>query len=88
MALVQTPEPEVQSAEHLHRTAKVVELVCCSTKSFEDAIQKGLSDAEEHTRGITGAKVTDMTVRISDNMITQYRVALKVAFGVEHSPHP
>lgn len=72
---------------HAHRTAKVVELVCSSTRSFEDAIEKGLKDASGSTRGITGAHVENQSVKVLDGKIVEYRVDLKVAFGIERTPH-
>lgn len=73
---------------HDHRTAKVIELVCSSTKSFEDAIRKGLKDASQTTRGITGCHVENMSVRCEDGEICDYRVNLKIAFGIERTPAP
>ncbi len=72
---------------HEHRTAKVVEIVGSSTKSFEAAIKGAIEDAASTTRGITGAHVENLTVRVRDGQVTEYRVDLKVAFGVEHAPH-
>ncbi len=72
---------------HEHRTAKVVEVVGSSTKSFEAAISGAIEDAARTTRGITGAHVENMTVKVADGKISEYRVDLRIAFGVEHSPH-
>ncbi len=74
-------------AIHAHRTAKVVELVASSTKSFEDAIKHAIQDASKTTRGITGCHVESQSVKCKDGQILEYRVALKLAFGVESSPH-
>jgi len=74
--------------DHDHRTAKIVELVCSSTKSFEDAIKKGLKDAAATTRGITGCHVENMSVRCENGEICDYRVNLKIAFGIERTPAP
>jgi dodecin len=68
---------------HENRTAKVVELVGSSTRSFEDAIEQTLRDAAETTRGITGAHVENMSLKCEDGRIVEYKVNLKVAFGVE-----
>lgn len=76
------------NGKHEHRTAKVVELIGVSTKSFEDAIVNAVTDASETTRGITGAKVLDMTVKVDGGRITEYKVDLKVAFGVERTNAP
>jgi Dodecin len=36
--------------------------------------------------GITGVKIRDMTAKVDPNIgnITEYRTAVKIAFGVEH----
>jgi dodecin len=71
--------------KHEHRTAKVVELVCSSTKSFDDAVRNGLKDAAATTRGITGAHVVNMSVRCDNGKVVQYKVDLKIAFGIERT---
>ncbi len=70
---------------HQHRTAKVIELVATSTQGFEDAIRNGLADAREAVRGITGAHVQNLSVRCDDGNILEYKVDLKVAFGIERT---
>ncbi len=72
---------------HEHRTAKVVEVVGTSTKSFEAAIEGAIEDASRSTRGITGAHVGNLTVKVRNGKVTEYRADLKIAFGVESSPH-
>jgi len=73
---------------HEHRTAKIVELMGSSTKSFEDAIRHSILDAAESTRGITGAHVENLSVKCEDGEIIEYKVNLKVAFGVERTRKP
>jgi flavin-binding protein dodecin len=73
---------------HEHRTAKIVELVSSSTKSFEDAIRNALADARESTRGITGAHVEGMSVKCDDGRVVEYKVNLNVSFGVERTKSP
>jgi len=82
----QQTHAEETPAVHAHRTAKVVQLVASSTKSFEDAIRHALEDASSSTRGINGAEVLNMNVRCRDGKITEYRVSLNVAFGIERTP--
>jgi flavin-binding protein dodecin len=72
-------------ARHEHRTAKVVELIGTSSRSFEDAVRTALKDASETTRGITGAHVDSFSVRCKDGKITEYKASLKVAFGIERT---
>lgn len=75
----------LQTVRHEHRTAKVVELVSTSSKSFEDAIRNCLKDAAASTRGITGAHVLNMSVKCNEGKITEYKVNLNVAFGIERT---
>lgn len=70
---------------HEHRTAKVVELIGTSTKSFEDAVRVALRDAAASTRGITGAQVEGMSVKCDEGRITEYKASLKVVFGIERT---
>lgn len=74
--------------KHDHRTAKVVELVGSSTHSFEDAIETAIADAKATTRGITGAHVENMSVSCENGEIVEYKVDLKVAFGIERTDAP
>lgn len=73
-----------QTAEmtHANRTAKVVELVGSSPKSFEDAVQVALHDAARTTNDITGCHVENFTVKCDNGTITEFRANIKVAFGV------
>ena len=73
------------NARHEHRTAKVVELIGTSSRGFEDAVKAALADAAATTRGITGAQVEGFSVRCQDGKITEYKAALKVAFGIERT---
>jgi dodecin len=70
---------------HEHRTAKVVELIGTSTKSFEDAVRAALADAAATTRGITGAQVEGWSVKCDDGKVTEYKASLKVVFGIERT---
>jgi flavin-binding protein dodecin len=74
---------QADTATHDHRTAKVVELVSSSSRSFEDAVANGLEDARQTTRGITGAHVDGMSVHCEEGRIVAYKVNLKLVFGVE-----
>lgn len=81
--------PRADGNGHEHRTAKVVELIGVSSKSFESAIRNAVADASETTRGISGADVVNMTVKCDEaGRITQYKVNLKVAFGIERTRAP
>ena len=70
---------------HEHRTAKVIELIGTSTKSFEDAVRMAIKDAAATTRGITGAQVEGYSVKCSEGKITEYKASVKVVFGIERT---
>ena len=60
--------------------ARITELSSSSSKSFEDAIEKGVRRASKTLENIEGAWVQDMKVKCKDGKIEQYRVNLKVTF--------
>ncbi|HJS47116.1 MAG TPA: dodecin family protein [Gemmatimonadales bacterium] len=60
--------------------AKVTELICSSSTSFEDAINKGIQRATSTLEQVTGAWVEGQKVVIDNGRIKEYRVILKVTF--------
>lgn len=60
--------------------AKVTELTASSPKSFEAAIESGLSRASKTLDGIQGAWISDQKVVWSGSNISEYRVTMKVTF--------
>ena len=66
-----------------HRTAKVIEIIGNSKNSFEEAVQNALTDASQSLRHISGADVVRTSVKCEEGRIIEYRVDLKVAFGIE-----
>ena len=81
-----TQQRNGEAGKHEHRTAKIVELVGCSSKGFEDAIKNVLQDAAATTRGITGCSVEHQSVKCENGKILEYRVNVKVSFGIERTP--
>lgn len=67
--------------------AKVIEIIGSSEKSWQDAAQVALDEANRTLKGITGIELTDMTARVDHDTgkIIRYHSTIKVAFGVEHS---
>ena len=63
--------------------AKVVEVTSSSQKSFEDAIQTGISKVTETVKNVQGAWINEQKVIIKENKITEYRVNLKISFLVD-----
>jgi flavin-binding protein dodecin len=64
-------------------TAKVVELVGCSDKGFEDAILNAFNDAKKTTRGISGLDVVKFSAKVRDDAIVEFRANVKISFLVE-----
>ena len=66
--------------------AKIIEIVGSSDKGWEDAAQVAVDEAKKTLHGIHGIEIIDMTAKVDPNSgkITQYRAAVKVAFGIEH----
>jgi flavin-binding protein dodecin len=60
--------------------ARVTEIISSSTKSFEDAIEKGIARAVETLKNVEGAWVKEQKVIVKNGKITEYRVDLKVTF--------
>lgn len=61
--------------------ARVTEIKASSKKSFEDAVQTGVSRASETLKNVRGAWVQDQEVLVGDDgQISEYRVLLKVTF--------
>jgi flavin-binding protein dodecin len=63
--------------------AKVSELSCTSTKSFEEAINKGLSRANKTLRNIRSAWIKEQHVRVSKGKVVEYQVNMLVTFVLD-----
>ena len=63
--------------------AKVSEISATSTKSFEDAIQQGLTRAAKTLRQMRGAWIKEQHVRCDGDRITEYQVNMMVTFVLD-----
>ena len=63
--------------------ARVTEIIAGSSKSFDDAIEKGVKRAAKTLTNVKSAWVQDQNVIVEDDKITEYRVTLKVTFVLE-----
>jgi len=63
--------------------AKVSEISCTSSKSFEDAMNKGLARANKTLRNIKSAWVKEQHVRVSKGKIVEYQVNMLVTFVLD-----
>jgi flavin-binding protein dodecin len=69
--------------EFIMSIAKVSEITSSSTKSFDDAIEKGIKRASKTIRGIQGAWIQDQKLVINDGKIIEYRVNMKISFVLD-----
>lgn len=63
--------------------AKVVEISASSPTSFEDAVKNGIDKAGESLRGIKGAWVSEESVVVENNEVTEFRVTMRVSFVLD-----
>jgi flavin-binding protein dodecin len=66
--------------------AKIIELVGSSDKGWTEAAQAALDEAKKTIKEITGLEINDITASVdpNTNTIKEYKVGVKIAFGVEH----
>ena len=62
------------------RVARVSEVICASTTSFDDAIKVGFDRAKKTLRGVTGLRVREQSIAVVNEEITEYRVRMEVIF--------
>ena len=63
--------------------ARVTEISSTSSKSFDDAVQKGVARASKTLRNVRGAWVKEMRVDVKDGKISEYQVNLMVTFVLD-----
>jgi dodecin len=63
--------------------ARVTEISSRSEKSFEDAINEGISRANKTLRNVKGGWIKEQAVDVEDGQIVGYRVNLLVTFVLE-----
>ncbi|OON71061.1 dodecin family protein [Hymenobacter sp. CRA2] len=67
---------------------KVIEVLASSDKSFEDALQRALTEASTTVKGIKSIYIKDQSCRVQDNKIVEYRITAKITFEVMHRWQP
>jgi dodecin len=63
--------------------AKISEISATSTKSFEDAIQQGITRATQTLRNIKSAWIKEQHVRVENGRTSEYQVNMMVTFVLE-----
>jgi dodecin len=63
--------------------AKVTEIIASSSKSFEDAVEKGIARADKTLKNVRGAWISAQKVEVEKGKIKEYRVTMRVTFVLE-----
>lgn len=63
--------------------ARITEISSTSTKSFEDAIQKGIARATKTIRNVRSAWVKEQQIKIEKDSINEYQVNLMITFVLD-----
>lgn len=64
-------------------TVKVIELLSSSPKSWTDATDLAIKKASKTIRGIRSANVHNLSVTVENGKIKEYRVNVKLTFGLD-----
>ena len=62
---------------------RVTEITHASPKSWEDATRNAIKHASKSVKGIKSAFVQSQSVVVDNNMVTQFRVNVKITFEVK-----
>jgi flavin-binding protein dodecin len=65
------------------KVAKVIELVGESSESWQEAVQDAVAEANKTIDNITGVEVTNWTATVSNGKVNEYKVDVRIAFGVD-----
>lgn len=60
--------------------ARTTEITASSSKSFEDAVKKGIRRYAKTIDNVEGAWIKEQKVVVNDGEISEFRVTLKVSF--------
>ncbi|WP_026916187.1 dodecin family protein [Christiangramia portivictoriae] len=59
---------------------KVIEVIAASEKSFDDAVQKAVTEAAKTVKNIRSVYVKEMKAHVDGDRITSYAVNAKISF--------
>ena len=62
---------------------KVIEVLASSEKSWEDAAQNAVKQANKTLKGIKSLYIQDMSTTVSDGKISEYRLNAKITFELK-----
>ena len=62
---------------------KVIEVLAESSKSWEDAAQKAVTQASKTLHNIRSVYIKEQTAQVENNNIVAYRINAKITFELE-----
>lgn len=62
---------------------KVIELLGASKVGWEDAAQEMVTEASKTVKNIRSVYINEMSAKVEDNKITEYRINGKVTFEIK-----
>lgn len=62
---------------------KVIEITASSPTSFAEAVKAGVAKASETVRGMKSAWVSEQSVVIENDEVTEFRVTMRISFVLE-----
>jgi flavin-binding protein dodecin len=62
---------------------KVIEITSSSPTSFAEAVKAGIAKASETIHGIKAAWVSEESVVVENNEVTEFRVTMRVSFVLD-----
>jgi flavin-binding protein dodecin len=60
--------------------ARVTEITSASSKSFGDAVARGIDRANKTLKNVRGAWIKEQKVTVEKGKVSEYRVTMKVTF--------
>jgi dodecin len=63
--------------------AKVIEITASSPTSFAEAAKAGIAKASETIHGIKGAWISEESVVVENDQVTEFRVTMRVSFVLD-----
>ena len=64
----------------MSKVYKVIEVVGCSDKDYNDAIKNAVAEAAKTLKGMAWFEVKEMRGGLKDGAITEYQAIIKVGF--------
>lgn len=62
---------------------KIIEVLAYSNESWEDAAKQAIVDASKSLNNIESLYIKNLSAKVENNTITQYRINAQITFKVE-----